>query len=1093
MPCVSALADGPSGGFWKGCRACLCLLDLVVSVSWDPHPREPIEGVLGATSMLELAAVLADSIAEGKTVVGSGVEQESVVGELEDGQCVLLLAACGSGLVALAVTEFLTLFPMASVLRVLSGCLSGSACGPSTLWRFEVAVPMVRRSFSHGCSVSLVVTPGCSFPTSWRSGMLGACVVRLWSHVVASVFCELLCLSGCMPRCCFHIVFDSAGSVGVMFGLTLVVGRGITLFCCFFLLLWLVASFPTGFKCELQESVAAVAGCACCECGCWFAHATVEFVASVHIRVGVSRRLREPTCGVAFTNAGLYFVCRAASLAERCNTCLWLLSALCWLIVNFGEVLPEFFSVGSSGSEVEELRLVALCSGDVSQNGFLLSWLVHSGGFSQSSALVVLVKVLLGPACVASAVLLAAVTALGAFGGGSLQSCPVVVFLFIFEFLGYAGGTSCVPMVGWFALFLAPCVLSQMVVWHVACLLPLLSVGCSGWWCYHMAFGAVSHTMATFVAKGNVPYVHCALEARVALSAYGGRSSALCCVLLRADVVVALLKLLDFRVFSLVGLWWGVPFGWLVPAQSPVCAWRVCCQLCVVSLLCVALGRGGDHREVVVQLNGPFAPVVFSDQSGLSSCRGVSDGRVLVTVWAAVALRLLTQCPAPSHPGGRRLKALAGAPFPLLWLFPLSLLLSEEGMLFPLSSSDGWSLAKQRRLVVELEWRHSFSAFPMLPSSWCVNVVCVGDLGMQHHGIALPIAMVWRWVRRARQHLACLGWFHGLDWRVDVCLRAGLPLGPSERWFLFCLVVFWVLGPCRVCRCWPTALLGVSGRGAMRAYAYWACLGYKPAVPVSVGVPLLFSFTRCFALEGLSRSEVVSIFWDPHPREPVERVLRATSVLELATVLADSRAEGKTVVGSSIEKQSAAGELEDGRCVLLLAACGGGLVALAVTEFLTLFPTSVLRVLSGCLVQAPNCYFCNPFLGAVHGGIGGCSSLTSWHLLGVSRGDTWLFLPDLMEFLLLWLTPEEAAAAAAQPQLPLITDDVALASVDLPQLLLKTALALVAALLAATALVVAALLAASLTVAALAAELAAKHVLLVLYVVAVVVVVLLEE
>ncbi|MQM08167.1 hypothetical protein Taro_041020 [Colocasia esculenta] len=33
-----------------------------------------------------------------------------------------------------------------------------------------------------------------------------------------------------MPRSCFHIAFDPAGSVGVVFGPTLVVGRGITLF-----------------------------------------------------------------------------------------------------------------------------------------------------------------------------------------------------------------------------------------------------------------------------------------------------------------------------------------------------------------------------------------------------------------------------------------------------------------------------------------------------------------------------------------------------------------------------------------------------------------------------------------------------------------------------------------------------------------------------------------------------------------------------------------------------------------------------------------------------------------------------------------------
>ncbi|MQL83495.1 hypothetical protein Taro_015990 [Colocasia esculenta] len=113
---------------------------------------------------------------------------------------------------------------------------SGSTCGPSTLWRFEVVVPVVRHSFSHGCSVSLMVTPGCSFPTSWRSGMLGACVVRLWSHVVAPVFRELLCLGGCVLRCCFHIVFDLTGSAGVVFRPALVVGRGITLFRCFVVL-----------------------------------------------------------------------------------------------------------------------------------------------------------------------------------------------------------------------------------------------------------------------------------------------------------------------------------------------------------------------------------------------------------------------------------------------------------------------------------------------------------------------------------------------------------------------------------------------------------------------------------------------------------------------------------------------------------------------------------------------------------------------------------------------------------------------------------------------------------------------------------------
>ncbi|MQM04888.1 hypothetical protein Taro_037693 [Colocasia esculenta] len=108
-----------------------------------------------------------------------------------------------------------------------------------------------------------------------------------------------------------------------------------------------VASLPAGFKCELQESVADVARCACYEPGCWFACAVVGFVVSLRVRLGVSRRLREPTCSV----------CCVALLVERCDTCLWLLSALCWLVLNSSEVLPKFFSVGSGGSEVSpELR-----------------------------------------------------------------------------------------------------------------------------------------------------------------------------------------------------------------------------------------------------------------------------------------------------------------------------------------------------------------------------------------------------------------------------------------------------------------------------------------------------------------------------------------------------------------------------------------------------------------------------------------------------------------------------------------------------------------------------------------------------------------
>ncbi|MQL84928.1 hypothetical protein Taro_017441 [Colocasia esculenta] len=178
MPCVPALADGPSGGFREVCRACLCLLGLT-----------PILGSL----LREFSGLRALS------------SRSRWMACKRCGLCVLLLAACGGGLVALVVTEFLTLFLMSEV-------QSGSTCGPSTLWRFEVAVPMV----------------------------LG------------------------------------------------------------------VASFPVGSGCELQESVAAVVGCACYERGSCFTRAVIEFVVGLRVCVGMSRGLREPTCGMTFTGAGLW-------------------------------------------------------------------------------------------------------------------------------------------------------------------------------------------------------------------------------------------------------------------------------------------------------------------------------------------------------------------------------------------------------------------------------------------------------------------------------------------------------------------------------------------------------------------------------------------------------------------------------------------------------------------------------------------------------------------------------------------------------------------------------------------------------------------
>ncbi|MQL81726.1 hypothetical protein Taro_014193 [Colocasia esculenta] len=133
----------------------------------------------------------------------------------------------------------------------MSEVQGGSACGPSTLWRSEVAVPVVRD--------------------------VGACVVRLWSHVAAPMFRELLWLGGCVPS------FASA-FVGVPTALAV---KG------------LVSTFPVGSELLLLGAHAASVVVV-------FAHAAVGFVLGLRIRVGVSQRLREPTCCVAFTGAGLW-------------------------------------------------------------------------------------------------------------------------------------------------------------------------------------------------------------------------------------------------------------------------------------------------------------------------------------------------------------------------------------------------------------------------------------------------------------------------------------------------------------------------------------------------------------------------------------------------------------------------------------------------------------------------------------------------------------------------------------------------------------------------------------------------------------------
>ncbi|MQL91316.1 hypothetical protein Taro_023926, partial [Colocasia esculenta] len=210
----------------------------------------------------------------------------------------------------------------------------------------------------------------------------------------------------------------------------------------------------------------------------------------------------------------------------------------CWLVVSSVEVLPESFSVGSGGKPFAvllvrvSLRTVSRStvpwwfwwrfSQDRFASTVLLAtvfslmvrvvWVVHSGeGSSQDRPLSLLVEVFPRSAlCLFRAIVVLPlwfeVDELSLFpvGLSVLQSAwalsvevlclwpcvwllrwPACLVVYS-EFLSCTGGTSCVPVVGWFASFFTPCVLLQIVVWAGAgvayCALSgLLSFACGFW------------------------------------------------------------------------------------------------------------------------------------------------------------------------------------------------------------------------------------------------------------------------------------------------------------------------------------------------------------------------------------------------------------------------------------------------------------------------------------------------------------------------------------------------------------------------------------------------------------------------------------
>ncbi|MQL70631.1 hypothetical protein Taro_002937 [Colocasia esculenta] len=247
---------------------------------------------------------------------------------------------------------------------------------------------------------------------------------------------------------------------------------------------------------------------------------------------------------------------------------------------------------------------------------------------------------------------------------------------------------------------------------------------------------------------------------------------------------------------------------------------------------------------------------------------------------------------------------------------------------------------------------------------------------MELVAVALSVALLSRRPRRARQHLVCLGCFSGRGWRVGAFPRAGVPLGPScgnvtgwlaafsdRRWLAF------QQGLSVSCRRVLLLLLGARAANVVAILLVLRLVSSSACASVWVAEVVVALF-RCGPA---SPSHCLALRWF---RSRVGRLNVGPQLGRAAVVGSCSCWDSlASLYRGGWRQESAAGELEVGRCVLLLAACGVDLVVLAVTEFLTLFPTLWRSEVVVPVVRRSFSQGCSVF----------------------SRGGTWLFLPDLVE------------------------------------------------------------------------------------------------
>ncbi|MQL68885.1 hypothetical protein Taro_001161 [Colocasia esculenta] len=519
-----------------------------------------------------------------------------------------------------------------------------------------------------------------------------------------------------------------------------------------------------------------------------------------------------------FARAKQMLVCRVVPLVEYCDTCLWLFPALGWLVANSGEVLPEFFSVGSGG----ELLVVVL-------NG----------------TLVVLVEVLPEPVVLLP---LSAVFSLSA----STWVLPVKD-----REVGFISRTLwALPDGG---------LVSAMGVWLVAAACPVFSVRQHRFSVVWLACASIVPEWCLVLCASKSQYDGCTLEATGSLRdllmwVSGGESLSV-----------------GLELFQVVGAVVYCTWSVVLPVSRVVSAVGAT-ALHLVEFWCLWL-----HPLLVLEW------LVFRAVWSPGALGCTMSGSWQPYQWYAG----LGSWPVS------RLKALAGFPFPFL----------------------------------------SLSRFPPL---------CGGNLS--------PLR---------RLELGGVGGSCGARERRHG-LRRRQPwhrVGPFVGWFFVLRVVVAT----------PGCSIPVVRLPADVAIAEHVATSEK-ASPYSVVVTYFPVATGCLSQAGM-------------PSGPSGR-----------------NAAGCLPVFTDRRQESAAGELEEWTvcpplsCVWRWLDCSCCDVASHVGSEIGFLVALVYTVV------APNCCFGNPFLGAVCGGTAGCSSLTSWHvrvlliwLHGVSRGDTWLFLPDLME------------------------------------------------------------------------------------------------